>query len=80
MNRILKLIVDDYQNQPTVTEYKLVLHRFCDVEKQFMSTLNKKQKAEYLKLDIVSGELSVVEQNELVKYVFDCLMNNFSKP
>jgi len=34
-----------------------------------MNSLNKKQKAEYLKLDFIAGELSVVEQNEFSKHL-----------
>jgi len=46
MNKILKLIIDDYHNQKPSAEYLLVLHRVCDAEREFMALLDKKQKAE----------------------------------
>ena len=71
MNKILKLIINDYQNQKPSAEYQLTLHRYCDAEQGFMSTLSKKQKVEYMKLDFLVGELSVVEQDEFAKYLFE---------
>jgi len=73
MNKILKLLVDDFVNKESSAEYKLVLHRYCDAEKTFMDSLNNKQKAEYLKLDFVAGELGVVEQNDLAEFLFQNL-------
>jgi len=70
MNKILKLLVDDYTNKESSAEYKLILHRYCDAEKAFLDLLDDKQKAEYLKLGSVGGELSVLEQDEFAEYIF----------
>ena len=71
MNKILKLIIDDYQNQKPTAEYQLALRRYCDFETAFMALLDEKQKAEYLKLDFAAGELALIEQDEFAKYLFN---------
>jgi len=73
MNKILKLIIDDYHNQKPSAEYKFALHRYCEDERKFMSSLNKKQVKEYLGLDSIASELNVVEQNEFANYLFTYL-------
>jgi len=65
--------MDDFQNQKPGAEYQFVLRRFCEAESTFMATLNKKQKAEYLKLDVLGGELSVVELDNFATYLFENL-------
>ena len=73
MNKILKLLINDFQNQKPGAEYQLVLHRFCEAESAFMATLNKKQKVEYLKLDALGGELGVAELDNFATYLFENL-------
>ena len=73
MNKILKLLVDDFLNKESSAEYKFVLTRYCDAEKAFMASLGEEQKAEYLKLDFITGELGIVEQNELAEYLYAAL-------
>jgi len=79
MNKILQLIIDDYQNHPTSAEYKLALHRYCEVERKFMSSLSEKQVKEYLELDFIGGELNVVEQNEFAQFIFDYVVSEIFK-
>ena len=76
MNKILKLIIDDYQNHKLSAEYKFALHRYCDAERKFMDTLNKNQKAEFLKLDFIAGELNVAEQNDFAEFLFSYLIKS----
>ena len=73
MHKMLKLLIDDFQNVKPSAEYQLALQRACDAEVAFMASLNKKQKAEYLKLDFVNGELGVAELQELAKFLFENL-------
>ena len=75
MNKILKLIIDDYQNHKPSAEYQLALHRYCEAEQEFMAMLNKKQTAKYLKLNFAAGELSVVEQDEFAINLLSILQN-----
>ena len=75
MNKLLELVINDYQTQQTSAEYKLRLHLYCEAEKSFMSTLCKQQKAEYLKLDFLGGEVSALEQDDFAKYLFEHLRN-----
>ena len=70
MNKILKLLIDDFQSHKPGAKYQFVLHRFCEAESAFMATLNKKQKAEYLKLDVLGGELGVAELDSFAAYLF----------
>ena len=76
MDKMLKLLIDDFQNHKSSAEYQLVLNKVCKAETVFMNSLNKKQKAEYLKLDFVCGELSVVELREFAKFLYDSLKYN----
>jgi len=68
MNKILKLLIDDFQNHKPSAKYQPVLNKVCETEMAFMSSLNKKQKAEYIKLDFVCGELSIVELRDLLSF------------
>jgi hypothetical protein len=75
MNSILKLLLNDYQNAKSSDYYKLVLNKACETESKFLNTLSKEQKAEYLKLDFVFGELCVAEQNEFAEYLYKNLVD-----
>ena len=76
MDKILKLLVDDFQNYKPSAEYQLVLNKVCEAESAFINSLSKKQKAEYLKLDFVCCELNVVELQEFAKYLYSELKSN----
>ena len=76
MHKMLKLLVDDFQNVKPSAEYQLVMQRVCDAEVAFMASLNKKQKAEFLKLDFINGELGVTELDEFAKFLFENLKQN----
>ena len=78
MNKVLKLIIDDYHNQKSSAEYQIVLHRYCESERSFINSLNKKQKVEYLKLVSLDGELNMIEQDEFARYLFDKLKSIYS--
>ena len=70
MNKLLKLLIDDFQNEKPTTEYQLILNKVCEAESAFMTLLDKKQKAEYLKLDFICDELGVVELHEFAKFLY----------
>ena len=70
MDKTIKLLIDDFQNQKPSAEYQLVLNKFCEAETAFISSLNKKQKAEFLKLDFVNGELGVMELREFAQFLY----------
>jgi len=76
MDKILKLLIDDFQNHKPSAEYQLDLNKVCEAESAFMNSLNKKQKAEYLKLDFVTGELSIVEFREFAQFLYENLKSN----
>ena len=60
MNKILKLIIDDYQNQKPSAEYQLALHRFCDAEtvEQIKFPLEKRSPKYFINcFHIASGRL-----------------------
>jgi hypothetical protein len=76
MNKLLQLLVDDFQNQKPSAEYQLVLSKVCEVESAFMALLDKKQKAEYLKLDSVARELGVIELHEFAEFLYKHLKTN----
>ena len=67
---MLKLLIDDFQNHKPSAEYRLVLNKVCEAESAFMNSLNKKQKAKYLKLDFVCGELNIVELREFALFLY----------
>ena len=76
MDKILKLLIDDFQNHKPSAENQLVLNRVCEAETVFMNSLNKNQRAGYLKLDFVNGELNVVELREFAKFLYENLKFN----
>ena len=71
MNKILKLILDDYQTRNTSAEYKLLLAKICAEERAFMDLLDVEQKKAYLKYESVRNELDILAQNELAVYLFE---------
>ena len=73
MDKILELLINDMQNEKPSAEQRLAMKAYCEAERKFMATLNKKQKAEYIELDILTGELSVVEQDDFAKYLYQNL-------
>jgi len=70
MDKMLKLLIDDFQNHKPSAEYQLILKKYCEAETAFMNSLNKKQKDEYLKLDFKLGKLSIAELNEFAEFLF----------
>jgi len=70
MNKILKLIVDDYHNQKPSAEYRLIQKEVCEAQATFMVGLNKKQRKEFLELDSLLGQLSVIAQDDLAEFLF----------
>ena len=73
MNKLLKLLIDDYTQRDTSAEYKLLLQRACDVEKSFTATLNNEQRKVYFELDILNGDLAVLDGNEFAEYLYDAI-------
>jgi len=73
MNRILKLILDDYCNQKPSAEYRLMQQEVCEAQSRFMAGLSKKQKKEFLELDSLSGQLITVAQDDLSVLLFETL-------
>lgn len=73
MNKVLELIIEDFQNQKPSAKYKLVQHKVCEVETIFMKSLSKEQKKEYLNFCFVQGELDVVELDEFAEFLFERL-------
>ena len=69
MDKILKLLLDDFLSQKPSAEYRLVLRNCCELEKDFMALLDEKQKAEFFKLDALNGELSIAGLHELAKFL-----------
>ncbi|MCL2228415.1 MAG: hypothetical protein FWC00_01135 [Firmicutes bacterium] len=61
MDKILKLLIDGYQNHKPSVEYQLALNKYCAAEFKFFESLDDKQKAEYMKLDFIAGELNIEE-------------------
>jgi len=70
MNKVLKLLIDDFTNKESSAVYKVALHRFCDAERLFMASLDNEQKKEYLKLGCLHGDLDIISENELALYLF----------
>ena len=79
MDKILKLLLDDFLSQKPSAEYRLILKNCCEAEKTFMSLLDGNQKAEFFKLDSMNGELAVSGLNELAKFLYENLKARISK-
>ena len=73
MNKLLKLLINDYQNHKLSAGYQMALNKLCNAQKHFMSLLSDEQKKEFLKLDCIDGELNVAERDEFAKYLFENL-------
>ena len=71
MNKILQLIINEYQNQKPSAEYMLILNEVCEAEEKFMSSLTKEQKTEYFQFDFIAGKLSTIELDEFARYLFE---------
>ncbi|MCL2846091.1 MAG: hypothetical protein FWE38_00190 [Firmicutes bacterium] len=76
MNKIIKLIVDDYLNQKPSAEYRLAQKEVCEAQAKFMTGLNKKQRKEFFKLDSIQGKLNVIEDDECAEFLFKRLFRN----
>jgi len=75
MNKILKLLIDDYQHRDISAGYRLMLEKACIIEKAFVGSLNAEQKKAYSELDFAMSELNTWGQNEFAEYLFE----NFKK-
>lgn len=73
MNKLLKLLVDDYYNQKTSAELKLTLRKLCEAQTKFIDSLNDAQKKEFMQLDSITGEHMAAERNEFANYLFEHL-------
>ena len=73
MDKILKLLLDDFLSQKPSAEYRLTLKKCCEAEKAFMALLDGKQKSEFFKLDTMNGELEASGLNELAKFLYENL-------
>lgn len=69
MKKILELMVDEFHRQKPSVEYLLRQKNVCEIERLFMASLDKKQKAEYLKLDFVIGEMIAAELDEFAEFL-----------
>lgn len=73
MNKLLKLLINDYQNHKLSAEYQLALNKLCDAQRGFMALLNDEQKKAFLMLDCIDGELNIAERDDFAKYLFENL-------
>ena len=73
MNKVLKLIVDDYLNKNSSAEYRLAQKEVCEAQAKFMTGLNKKQQKEFFKLDSIQGKLNVIGHDEFAEFLFEQL-------
>jgi len=71
MDKILKLLLDDFLSQKPSAEYRLVLKNCCEAEKAFMALLDEKQKVEFFKLDSMNGKLAVSGLKELAMFLYE---------
>lgn len=70
MDKILNLLLNEYKKEKPSAEYQLILKKACEAEAAFMATLDKKQKAKYLELDFIEGEVVVAELQDLAEFLF----------
>ena len=68
MDKILELLIEDFQHRKMSAEYELVLNKICEAESAFMNLLDEKQKVEYLKFSFITGELDLIEFNEFANF------------
>ena len=76
MNKILKLICDEYHNQRPSAEYRLAQKVVCEAQAKFMAGLSTKQKKEFMELDFIQGQLNVQSQNDFAEYLFSAFAIN----
>lgn len=69
MDKILKLLIEDFGNQKPSAEYQLALKNVCEMEMRFMTLLNNEQKAEYLNLDFIASELGIIELRDFAEFL-----------
>jgi len=73
MNKVLKLIVDDFTEKNVSAEYKVIQHEYCGIERPFIETLSPEQKKEYFKLESLRGELNDQLFSDFARYLFEHL-------
>ena len=73
MDKILRLLIEEFLEQKPSAEYQLALHKFCEAETEFMKLLDDKQKAEYFKFDFEYGKLDIVSMNAIAEFIFENL-------
>ena len=77
MNRILKLLIDDYGDRNSTAEYKVEQMKFCEAERAFVNSLSEEQKKAYPALNSLHGELGCIEQKQVAEFVFKNLKEFF---
>jgi formylmethanofuran dehydrogenase subunit B len=69
MDKVLKLLVDDFGERGTSAEYRVILHKHCEIERPLIASLNDEQKKEYFKLESMRGELQVQGFNDFAEFL-----------
>lgn len=70
---VLKMLIENYQQHEMPLAYKLILKSFCEAEREFMNSLDEKQRSKYFELDSKRGELNAVERDEFAGYLIKAL-------
>ena len=75
MDDIVEMIKVAYSEQRMTDEYKLQLSKICEVEDVFIKNFDKGKWKEYFDLELVKGELWLIELDSIIRFVFEFVKN-----
>lgn len=75
MDDIVEMIKVVYSEQRMTDEYKLQFNKICEVEDEFIKDFDKEKWKEYFDLELVKGELWLIELDSVIRFVFEFVKN-----
>lgn len=75
MDEIVEMIKIAYSEQRMTDEYKMQLSKICEVEDKFIKDFDKMKWKEYFDLELVKGELWLIELDSVILFVFEFVKN-----
>jgi nuclear transport factor 2 (NTF2) superfamily protein len=75
MDDIIEMIKVAYSEQKMTDEYKFQLNEICEAEDEFIKEFDKGKWKEYFDLELVKGELWLIELDSVIRFVFEFIKN-----
>ena len=69
MEKVLKLLIDDFREINVPANYKAELTKYCQKEREFLLSLSEEQKKVYEELQHIQADMESIQQQEFAKFI-----------